>query len=63
MSKSRGENATTPLPRPTQIKGLKLGAAFSLLTVEQREALDKALQEDKKTRRQAEATSATLRLG
>lgn len=62
MSKKRGDRET-PLPEPTEIKGLHLRGAFSLLTEEQRAKLDKALEEDQKTRRQAEATSATLRLG
>lgn len=61
MSQKRGE---TPLPKLTKIKGLQLkGGAFSLLTDEEREKLDKSLEDDRNTRRQAEATSATLRLG
>ena len=61
MRQKRGE---TPLPKPTKIKGLQLkGGAFSLLTKEERKGLDESLEEDRDTRRQAEATSATLRLG
>ena len=61
MSKKR--EANTPLPKPTQIKGVHIGEAFSLLSPEQRAKLDKALEDDRNTRRQAEASSATLRLG
>lgn len=61
MSKRRV--VTTPLPKPTEIKGLRIDGAFSLLTEDQRTKLDKAFEEDRKTRRQAEAKSATLRLG
>jgi hypothetical protein len=61
MSKKQKD---TPLPKATEIKGLHLqGGAFSLLTDKEREKLDKALEEDRNTRRRAEATSATLRLG
>jgi hypothetical protein len=62
MSKRRVDT-NTPLPKPTEIKGLRLDGAFSLLTDDQRDKLDKAFEEDRKTRRQAEARSATLRLG
>ena len=62
MSKRRVV-VSQPLPEPTGIKGLKLdGGAYSLLTPDERAKLDKSLEEDQKTRRQAEASSATLRL-
>jgi hypothetical protein len=53
----------TPLPKLTTVKGLHLKGAFDLLNAKQRRNLDKALEEDSKTRQQAEANSATLRLG
>lgn len=53
----------TPLPKLTTVKGLQLKGAFDLLNAKQRRSLDKALEEDSKTRQQAEANSATLRLG
>lgn len=59
MEKKRTER---PLQDLTEIKGLTLGAAYSLLSEEQRRKLDEALEADAKTRRKAEATSATLRL-
>jgi hypothetical protein len=63
MSKRRVV-VSTPLPKPTDIQGLKLdGGAYALLTPDERTKLDKSLEDDQKTRRQAEATSATLRLG
>jgi hypothetical protein len=60
MEKKRGE---TPLPKLTSVKGLQLKGAFNLLDAEQRRKLDDALEEDAKIRQQAEANSATLRLG
>lgn len=60
MDKKRGE---TPLPKLTRVKGLQLKGAFNLLDADQRRKLDEALEEDAKTRQQAEANSATLRLG
>ena len=62
MTKNRADT-NTPLPRPTAIKGLQFDGAFSLLTADQRKKLAKALESDQKTRRKAEASSATLRLG